>query len=250
MKAVIYQGFGDLSVIHMEEVPSPPMGKDQVRIRVRASGLNRADLVQRQGNYPPPPGASDIPGLEISGDIIEAGPHAPDLPVGTRVMALVAGGGYAEEICVDQGLVMPIPAHLSYLQAAAIPEAFLTAHHNLFFVGGYVGGQNVLIHAGASGIGTAAIQLLKGKAPHLFATVGSAAKAKSCHDLGAFPILYKEQNFSEVIAAETNGKGVSLILDTIGGSYLDENLKTLAPGGIQVVIGLLGGRPSPINARL
>lgn len=241
MKAIIYDGFGDLSVIKLVDQPSPVLKPGQVRICVRASGLNRADLVQRKGYYPPPPGESEIPGLEVSGEILETEATSTKYAVGDRVIALVAGGGYAEEVTVDEGMILPLPPALSFVQGAAIPEAFLTSHHNLFYLGKAAPGQDVLIHSGASGIGTAALQLLRAIKCRTFTTVGNAEKAEFCRTLGAQTILYKKEDFSEVVLKATEQKGVHLILDTIGGSYLEKNIKSLALGGTSVLIGLMGG---------
>jgi len=166
----------------------------QIRIRVKASGVNRADVAQRKGHYPPPPGESEILGLEVSGEVTQAGPGVSRFKTGDRVMALLAGGGYAEEVCVDEGLVMPLPARFSYLEGAAISEVFITAHHNLFFLGGARAGYEVLLHAGASGVGTAGIQLLQQLRIQPFVTVSGDEKAAACAKLGARPINYKTED--------------------------------------------------------
>lgn len=247
MRAVIYEGFGDVSVIQVKEVSPPKLLPGQVRIKVHASGLNRADISQRQGLYPPPAGESDIPGLEIAGVVLESAPETIGFRNGDRVMALLAGGGFAEEACVDAGLVMPLPLDMSFVEGAATVEAFLTAHLNLFQLGQVQAGQDVLIHAGASGVGTAALQLLKGIAGKVFATVGSPEKAKACADLGAVPILYKKADFADGVLGQTAGKGVELILDPVGADYFTQNLKALAAGGTIVHIGSLGGTRTTLD---
>jgi putative PIG3 family NAD(P)H quinone oxidoreductase len=247
MRAIIYDGFGDVSVIQLKDVPFPTLQPGQVRIKVHASGLNRADLSQRLGKYPPPAGESDIPGLEIAGEVIETFPGTVGFRKGDRVMALLAGGGYSEEVCVDTGLVMPLPLDMSFVEGAATVEAFITAHLNLFQLGQVQTGQDVLIHAGASGVGTAALQLLKSVAGKVFATIGSAQKGKACADLGAIPILYKSEDFPEAVLAHTGGKGVELILDPVGADYFTQNLKALAVGGTIVHIGLMGGAKTALD---
>jgi putative PIG3 family NAD(P)H quinone oxidoreductase len=219
----------------------------QVRIRVRASGLNRADIMQRQGKYPPPAGESEILGLEVAGDVVEAAADVMHWHPGDRVMALVAGGGYAAEACVESGLVMPLPSKLNYEEGAAIPEAFLTAHRNLFTLGGAAAGMTALIHAGASGVGIAAILLLQRIGVPVFATVGSAEKAAAIARLGARAIVYRTEKFDEIIRDETAGRGVDLILDPIGASYLAANFRALALDGRQIQIGLMGGREGSID---
>ncbi len=248
MKAIVYNGFGDVSVVAVSEVPPPKLRPGEVRIAVEASGLNRADLSQRRGNYPPPPGESEIPGLEVSGTILECSPASMRFKIGTKVMALLAGGGYADEVCVDDGLVMPLPQSLCFEEGAAIPEAFLTAYRNIFELGDLKRGQTVLIHAGASGVGTAALQIVKNVASQSFVTVGTEAKAATCRQLGAASILYKQEDFATRILELTEGKGVDLILDPVGASYFENNLKCLKTGGTIVHIGLMGG--SKVNLDL
>ena len=247
MKAILCTPPGDAAVLQIGETPPPTLQQGQVRIRVRASGVNRADIHQRMGNYPPPLGESAIIGLEVAGDVIEVAADAKLWHVGDRVMALVAGGGYAEEVCVDQGLVLPLPARLSYVEGAAIPEAFITAHLNLFTLGGAGPSSTVLIHAGASGVGTAGIQMLRSVGARVFATVGSDDKADAVERLGARAIRYRSEQFDNVVLAETNGRGANVILDPVGASYLSANFKCLAVDGRQVQIGLLGGRTGTID---
>jgi putative PIG3 family NAD(P)H quinone oxidoreductase len=250
MKAIFCSGFGDPSVLSFSEAPEPVLRAGQVRIQVRASGVNRADIHQRQGNYPPPPGESEILGLEAAGDVAEVESGVTDWKIGDRVMALVAGGGYASEVCADQGLVMPLPVPLSYTEGAAIPEAFITAHLNLFTLGGARANAVALIHAGASGVGTAGIQLLRRIGVRVFATVGSDDKVRVVTQLGAHAINYRTEKFDDVVRQETNNRGVDHILDPVGASYLAANFRSLAVDGRQILIGLMGGRDTSIDLGL
>lgn len=242
MKAVVYRGAGDASVIAVVEVAAPALKAGQVRISVRASGVNRADLGQREGVYPPPPGESEIPGMEVSGVVVELGAGARRFKTGDRVMALLAAGGYAEEVCVDEGLVLALPDGLSFEQGAGIPEAFVTAHLNLFDLAGVRSGQSALIHAGASGVGTAAIQLVRHAGAHPFSTAGSPEKVALCEKLGAVGIDYKREDFSAAVLKATDDRGVDAILDPVGAPNLDADLKCLAVGGTLVLIGTMGGK--------
>jgi len=250
MKALIVKTPGDQAVMEMATVPSPALGPGEVRIAVRASGVNRADLLQKRGLYPPPSGASDILGLEVAGDVMQVGAGVKGFREGDRVMALLPGGGYAEEACVDEGLVLPIDPRLDYAQGAAIPEAFLTAHHNLVTLGGLFPESRILIHAGASGVGTAGIQIARGVAKEIWVTVGTPAKAHAVEQLGANAILYREKDFAEVIRREGWGKSVDLILDPVGARYLERNLSLLAIGGTLVLIAVMGGKECTIDLSL
>jgi putative PIG3 family NAD(P)H quinone oxidoreductase len=247
MKAIVLKAPGDATQLALGEVPPPELKTGQLRIRVRASGVNRADIVQRKGFYPPPSGESEILGLEVAGEVAEVATDVRGWRVGDRAMALLAGGGYAEEVCVDAGLVMPIPEQLSFVDAAAIPEVFITAHHNLFFLGGARAGDAVLIHAGASGVGTAGIQLLKRLGARSFVTVGTAEKAAACERLGARAILYKSQDFSQIILDETSGRGVTVLLDPVGAGHWEKNWKSLTPGARWIVIGTMAGKDVPLD---
>ncbi len=209
-------------------------------VRVRATALNRADLLQRGGTYPPPTGASPILGLEIAGEVEQ---EAEGFRVGDRVMGVVSGGAYAERCTIPLGMAMRIPGQLTYAQAAAIPETFLTAYLNLFTFGRLQAGERVLIHAGASGVGTAAIQLAKAVGAHVFVTAGSEEKLALCQSLGADErINYKTESFRERIKASTQGRGVDVILDFIGESYWNDNLASLMRGGRLLLIGSMGGK--------
>jgi len=228
--------------------PVPRPAEGEVLIRVEAAGVNRPDVMQRQGRYPPPPGASDIPGLEIAGDIVALGANVSGLAEGAKVAALVPGGGYAEYAVAAAPLCLPVPGGLSMVEAAALPETFFTVWTNLFDRGGLKTGESVLIHGGTSGIGTTAIQLAAVWGARVFATAGSADKARACERLGAVRgIEYHAEDFVEVIRQETAGRGVDVILDMIGGSYLARNLDALAIEGRLVVISLIGGARAEIN---
>jgi NADPH2:quinone reductase len=227
-------------------VPQPSDG--DVLIRVDAAGVNRPDVLQRRGQYPPPPGASDIPGLEVAGTVVEVGPAVTRWRVGDRVCALVSGGGYAE-YCVAPGpQCLPIPENVDVVRAAAIPETFFTVWTNLFQRGALRPGERVLIHGGTSGIGTTAIQLAHVLGSIVFATAGSKEKCDACRRLGAsVAINYREKDFVDVIRRETNTAGVDVILDIMGGDYFNRNLDCLAPDGRLVQIGLLGGATTTLD---
>ncbi|MGO8973582.1 MAG: NAD(P)H-quinone oxidoreductase [Steroidobacteraceae bacterium] len=228
--------------------PVPHPGDGEVLVRVAAAGVNRPDVMQRQGRYPPPPGASDIPGLEIAGEIVALGAKVSGLSLGEKVTALLSGGGYAAYAVAAAPLCLPIPAGISMVEAAAIPETYFTVWTNLFERGRCAAGETVLIHGGTSGIGTTAIQLATAWGARVFATAGSADKARACERLGAVRgIDYRTEDFVDVIRAQTGGKGADLILDMIGGSYLARNLEAAAVEGRLVVISLIGGARAEIN---
>ncbi|MBP2649043.1 MAG: NADPH:quinone oxidoreductase [Gemmatimonadetes bacterium] len=248
MRAIVFDTPGREEVLKLAEVPAPKLGPDEIRIRVRATAVNRADLLQRQGMYPPPPGASELLGLECAGEVIEIGPGVTDWHVGDRAMALLAGGGYAEEVAVHHGSAMPVPEALSFEEAGALPEVYLTAFLNLFLLGEIAEGQSALVHGGGSGVGTASIQLLRESGVKVIVTAGSAAKCQRCLDLGAdVAINYREGDFAAAARSATGGRGVDVVLDSIGGKYLASNLDSLAVGGRLVIIGLIGGAQAQIN---
>jgi len=247
MKAVIITSYGAPEVLQLQEVPNPIPQPNEVVIEVVTTALNRADLLQRMGRYNPPAGAPVYPGLEVAGRIIARGEHPTRYQIGDRVMALLAGGGYAEQVAVDEGTVMPIPAKLSFQEAAALPEAWLTAYSNMIEIGRLQAGEKVLIHAGASGIGTAAIQLAKWAGATVF-TTASAGKLEALHRLGAdHTIDYRSEKFSERILDITKGYGVDLIIDFIGAPYWEQNLRVLALWGRLVFVGLMGGNTVEAN---
>jgi putative PIG3 family NAD(P)H quinone oxidoreductase len=227
-------------------MPAPAMG--EVLVEVAAAGVNRPDLHQRQGSYPPPPGASDIPGLEIAGRIVAIGLGVHHHPIGEEVCALVAGGGYASHCVVPAPQLLPVPKGLSMVEAAALPETFFTVWTNLFERGALKAGESVLIHGGSSGIGTVAIQLAKAFGARIFTTAGSLEKCRACEKLGAdFAIEYKREDFAQVIREKTAGRGVDVILDMVGGDYFQRNLNSLAMEGRLVSIAYLRGAQVEIN---
>ena len=228
--------------------PVPQPGDAEVLIRVAAAGVNRPDVMQRQGRYPPPPGASDLPGLEISGEVVALGRGVSTLQLGDQVTALLSGGGYAEYAVAAAPLCLPVPRGLSMVEAAAIPETFFTVWTNVFERGGCKAADTVLIHGGTSGIGTTAIQLAAAFGARVFATAGSADKARCCERLGAERgIDYRTEDFVAVIRHATAGRGADVILDMVGGSYLARNLEIAAVEGRLVVISMLGGAKAEIN---
>jgi putative PIG3 family NAD(P)H quinone oxidoreductase len=252
MHAVIFDQPGDEDVLRVAEVPAPDLRDGEVRIAVAAAGVNRADLLQRRGLYPPPPGATEILGLECAGIIVETGAAVDDLAVGDRVMALLAGGGYATDTVAPSVCAMRTPDSLTDLQAAAVPEAFITAFLNLFLIGGLEEGTNVLVHGGSGGVGTAGIQLATRAQARVFVTAGSAARCQACLDLGADAAFnYRQDDFLTATLDATRGRGVDLVLDCIGGAYLERHVDVLAPNGRLVVIGLQGGSRAELDlARL
>jgi len=230
-------------------VPTPQEG--EVLVRVAAAGVNRPDVMQRQGRYPPPAGASDLPGLEIAGEIVALGPKVSGRSVGEAVCALLPGGGYAAYAVAAAPLCLPIPTGVSMVEAAAIPETFFTVWTNLFDRGRCKAGETVLIHGGTSGIGTTAIQLAAAWGARVFATAGSDDKARACERMGAVRgINYRTEDFVEVMRAQTDGKGVDVTLDMVAGSYVPRNLEIAALEGRIVVISLLGGSRAEINMGL
>jgi putative PIG3 family NAD(P)H quinone oxidoreductase len=239
MKAILFDNPGDPDVLRYADAPDPQPGPDELLVRVHATAVNRADLLQRRGGYAPPPGASPILGLELAGEVVHP---AGDWRAGDRVMAVVTGGGYAELAAVPAGMAMRIPERFSSQEAAAIPEAFLTAYLNLFTLGRLQPGEAALIHAGASGVGTAAIQLARANGSRAFATAGSDDKLALCSELGAeLAVNYKLEPFQERVAAATGGRGVDVVLDFVGAPYWEANMAALAPGGRLMLIGFLGG---------
>jgi putative PIG3 family NAD(P)H quinone oxidoreductase len=242
---------GPPDVLRLVERRDPVPGVGEVRIRVAAAGINRPDVMQRRGAYPPPPGASDLPGLEISGTIDACGAGVSEWQVGDRVCALVAGGGYASSCTAPAVQCLPVPASLDFVGAAAVPETFFTVWTNVFDRGGLRAGEAALFHGGSSGIGTTAIQLAAARGVRVFATAGSDRKCRACEQLGAErAINYRTADFVEAIASLTAGRGVDLILDIVGGSYVARNLAALAMDGRLVQIGFMEGEPTaPVDFR-
>lgn len=248
MKAIVIDRPGDESVLKIGEISDPVPGPTDLLIEVRCTALNRADIMQRQGNYPPPPGAPDTLGLECSGKVAAVGAEVNGWSVGDRVMALLPGGGYAAKASVHYGSAMHVPDGLSDEEAAAIPEVYLTAFVNLFMIAQVKAGQTALIHGGGSGVGTASIQLLGEAGVRSIVTAGSDAKCEQCLKFGAdVAINYKSGPFAAKVKAATNNRGADVILDSIGAGYLSANLESLAHGGALVLIGLMKGAKTEID---
>ena len=246
MRAITTSGAGGPEVLTVSEVPDPVAAPDQVVIDVAAAGVNRADLLQRMGYYPPPPGASDILGLECSGTVARAVPDGP--PVGTEVCALLTGGGYAQQVAVPLGQVMPVPGGVDLVTAAGLPEVACTVYSNLAMVARLQPGEWVLIHGGAGGIGSFAIQWAAAMGARVAVTSGSDEKLARCAEWGAEVLVnYRTQDFAEVVREQTGGHGADVILDVMGAKYLAANVATLAVGGRLVVIGLQGGVKAELN---
>ncbi len=248
MTVVEIAAAGGPEQLKLGQRPVPVPKDEEVLVRVEAAGVNRPDVMQRQGRYPPPAGASDLPGLEIAGEIVARGPKVSGLAIGDKVTALLPGGGYAAYAIAAAPLCLPVPDGISMVEAAAIPETFFTVWTNLFDRGRCRSGDIVLIHGGTSGIGTTAIQLAAAWGARVYATAGSDDKARACERFGAVRgINYRTQDFVEVMRTETAGKGVDVTLDMVAGSYVARNLEIAALEGRIVVISLLGGSKAEIN---
>lgn len=243
---IIKSGGPEVLVAEQRALPKPAAG--EVLIRVAAAGVNRPDVVQRQGSYPPPPGASDIPGLEIAGEIVALGEGADRFKLGERVMALVTGGGYAEYCTAHQSCTLPVPSALSLSEAACVPETFFTVWHNVFERGGLQSGMTILIHGGTSGIGTTAIMLAKAFGAKVLATAGSQEKCDACLRLGADrAINYRSEDFVAATKEFTGKTGANVILDMVGGDYIQRNFEAAAIDGRIVQIAFLGGDTAKVN---
>ncbi len=248
MTAIAIEGKGGPEALQPATLPVPAAGRGQVLIKVAAAGVNRPDVMQRLGLYPAPKGHSEIPGLEVAGEVAAVGPEASRFAVGAKAMALVNGGGYAEYCLAEEGSCLPIPAGVSMVDAAAIPEGFFTVWHNVFERGGLKAGNWFLVHGGTSGIGTAAIQLATAFGAKVITTAGSPEKCAVCRDLGAVRAVdYKTEDFVEAVKAETGGRGVDVILDMIGGDYVERNIRSLADDGRLVNIAFQGGSKVTID---
>lgn len=248
MKAIIVNPDSKQPVLLWQAVSDISIGPAEVLVAVRATAVNRADLLQARGQYPPPAGVSEILGLEMSGAVAAVGAEVENRHIGDRVLALLPGGGYAEHVAVHHELLLDLPQSWSWARGAAVPEVWLTAFLNLFLEGELKPGQTVLIHAGGSGVGTAGVQMAREAGATVFTTAGSEPKLAKCRELGAnLAINYKKQDFSREILAATAGQGVDLILDPVGGPYLRQNLQVLKENGRLVNIGLLGGRMAEID---
>jgi putative PIG3 family NAD(P)H quinone oxidoreductase len=239
---------GGPEVLLPETRPVPSPGPGEILIKVKAAGVNRPDVAQRSGSYPPPPGASDLPGLEVAGEVVAVGPGATRHKVGDIVMSLVAGGGYAQYCIAQDAQAMAVPPALSVLEAGAIPETLMTVWHNVFERGRLTPGETLLVHGGSSGIGTMAIQLAKAFGSKVIVTVGSKEKAEACLKLGAIrAINYKTEDFVAEVKTATNGAGANVILDMVGGDYVDRNYDAAAVDGRIVQIATLGGAKVTVN---
>ncbi|WP_210651103.1 NAD(P)H-quinone oxidoreductase [Nocardioides sp. SYSU D00065] len=238
MRAVVTTGTGGPEVLSVGEVDDPSVGAGEVLVDVVATAVNRADTLQRQGFYPPPPGASDVIGLECSGRIAEVGAGVEGWSVGDEVCALLAGGGYAARVAVPAGQVMPVPAGVSLVEAASLPEVAATVWSNVFMTAHLQKGERFLVHGGAGGIGTMAIQLAAARGAEVYTTAGSPEKLELCRSLGARPISYRDEDFAEVLR---DAGGADVILDNMGAKYLERNVSALATGGRLVIIGMQGG---------
>jgi NADPH2:quinone reductase len=242
MRAVVFDGHGGPEVMRLAEMPRPEPGPDQLLVRVRVAALNRADLLQRAGEYDPPPGESQVPGVEIAGEVEAWGAAVEGFERGQPVFGIVGSGGYAEHCLLDAGMAVPVPAGWSLTDAAAVPEVFYTADTTLFELGELAAGQSLLIHAAASGVGTACIQLAREVGARVLCTAGSDEKLARCRELGAdVTINYKTTDWAEEVLRQTGGAGVDVIEDCIGAAYLARNLAVLKDGGRLIQMGLLSG---------
>jgi NADPH2:quinone reductase len=249
MKAIVITHPGGPDVLQLAERPTPPIAATEVLIKVEAAGVNRPDVFQRKGNYPPPAGApADIPGLEIAGTIAEIGNDVTGWKLGDKVCALVWGGGYAEYCNVPAGQYLPVPGNLSFIEAASLPETFFTVWSNVFDRGALKPGESLLVHGGSSGIGVTAIQMAAALGNTAYVTAGSDEKCKFCEELGATKAInYTSENFAAVIKEITNGNGVNVILDMIGGDYTPGNIQSLAEEGRLVLINTMKGKDAQVD---
>jgi putative PIG3 family NAD(P)H quinone oxidoreductase len=248
MRAVTISEPGGPEVLRWGEVPDPVCGPGEVVVDVVAAAVNRADLLQRQGHYPPPPGASEVPGLECSGIISEVGPEVTGWSVGDEVCALLSGGGYAERVAVPAGQLLPKPSGVELATAAALPEVTCTVWSNVFMLAGLRAGEVFLVHGGGSGIGTMAIQLAVRAGARVATTAGSAEKLAFCRELGAEILVnYRNEDFVEAVRTATDGHGADVILDIMGAAYLARNVDVLATGGRMVGIGMQGGTKAELD---
>ncbi|MGW2899476.1 NAD(P)H-quinone oxidoreductase [Streptomyces sp. NPDC001212] len=248
MHAITIPEPGGPEALVWDEVPDPVPGEGEVLVEVAASAVNRADILQRQGFYNPPPGASPYPGLECSGRIAALGPGVSGWSVGDEVCALLAGGGYAEKVAVPAGQLLPVPDGVGLRQAAALPEVTCTVWSNVFMVAQLRPGETLLVHGGSSGIGTMAIQLARAVGARVAVTAGTKEKLERCAELGAEILInYREQDFVEEIRRATNGNGADVILDNMGAKYLDRNVQALAVNGRLAIIGMQGGAKGELN---
>jgi len=250
MTAIVIRSPGGPDMLVPQERPVPALGAHEVLVKVAAAGVNRPDVMQRKGLYPPPPGATDIPGLEIAGEVVALGPDVQRWKTGDRVMGLVVGGGYAQFCPLHETHALPIPANLSLIEAAAIPETFFTVWHNVFERGALKAGETLLVHGGSSGIGTAAIQLAKAIGARVITTAGTPEKCQACRTLGAdVAVNYKDEDFVAATKAATYGRGADVILDIVGGDYIERNYEAAAVEGRVVQIAFAGSPKATVDFR-
>lgn len=248
MRCIAIAAPGGADALRLVRRPVPQPGPGEILLRVAAAGVNRPDVLQRMGRYDPPPGASDLPGLEVAGTVAALGEGVHDWRVGDAVCALLAGGGYAEYCAVPAGQVLPVPAGLTMVEAAGLPETVFTVWTNVFERGHLQAGENLLVHGGGSGIGSTAIQLAKALGATVYATAGSADKCRACEQMGAeLCVNYREQDFVAVLKEATGGRGVDVVLDMVGGDYIQRNIELLAPDGRHVSIAFLQGPKVTLN---
>ena len=248
MTAIAIREPGGPDVLIARQMPLPSPGDGEILVKVAAAGVNRPDVMQRQGRYPPPKGATDIPGLEIAGQVVALGNGVTRWQAGDRVMALVVGGGYADYCLAHEGHALPLPPNLSMIEAAAIPETFFTVWHNAFERGRLAAGETLLVHGGSSGIGTAAIALAKAFGARVIITAGSAEKCEACRKLGAdVAVNYKTEDFVALTKQATDGRGADVVLDMVGGDYIDRNYEAAAVEGRIVQIAFVGGPRASVD---
>jgi NADPH:quinone reductase len=250
MTAIVIRSPGGPDVLVPQERPVPVPGAREVLVKVAAAGVNRPDVMQRKGLYPPPPGASDIPGLEIAGEVVALGPGVERWKAGDKVMGLVVGGGYAQFCPVHESHALPLPPSRSLIEAAAVPETVFTVWHNVFERGALKAGETLLVHGGSSGIGTIAIQLAKARGARVITTAGTAEKCQACRDLGAdIAVNYKDEDFVAATKAATKGRGADVILDMVGGDYIERNYEAAAVEGRVVQIAFAGSPKATVDFR-
>ena len=250
MNAIVIRSPGGPDVLVPQERPVQAPGAHEMLVKVAAAGVNRPDVMQRKGLYPPPPGATDIPGLEIAGEVVALGPKVARWKPGDKVMGLVVGGGYAQFCPVHESHALPVPPSLSLIEAAAIPETVFTVWHNVFERGGLKAGETLLVHGGSSGIGTVAIQLAKAIGARVVTTAGTPEKCQACRDLGAdVAINYKDEDFVAATKAATQGRGADVILDMVGGDYIERNYEAAAVEGRVVQIAFAGSPKATVDFR-
>jgi putative PIG3 family NAD(P)H quinone oxidoreductase len=250
MTAIVIRSPGGPDMLEPQERPVPSPGEHEVLVKIAAAGVNRPDVMQRKGLYPPPPGATDIPGLEIAGEVVALGAKVERWKPGDKVMGLVIGGGYAQFCPVHESHALPIPQNLSLIEAAAIPETIFTVWHNVFERGGLKAGETLLVHGGSSGIGTAAIQLAKARGARVITTAGTPDKCQACRRLGAdVAVNYKDEDFVAATKAATQGRGADVILDMVGGDYIERNYEAAAVEGRVVQIAFAGSPKATVDFR-